>query len=86
MVDLEVPVYLGKQLSTFLIRCINFILSIYIGSVCGLGGLGGLRGIGGPGRIIRGVPIGFGVTTTVGDFGEPGIPPRGVGRIRAVFQ
>jgi hypothetical protein len=76
----------GKQLSTFLIRCIYFILSIYIGSVCGLGGLGGLRGIGGPGGIIRGIPIGFGVTTTVGGFGEPGIPPRGVGGIRAVFQ
>ncbi len=78
----EVSVYFGKQLSTFLIRCINFILSIYIGSV---GGPGGPRGIGGPGRIIRGVPIGFGVTTTAGDFREPVRPPRGVGGIRAVF-
>jgi hypothetical protein len=36
VVDLEVSVVVflveGKQLSKFLIRCINFILSIYIGS------------------------------------------------------
>ncbi len=64
----EVSVHMGKQLSTFLIRCINFILSIYIGSVGGLGGLGGFGGIGGPGGIIGGVPIGFGVTTTAGGF------------------
>jgi len=92
---------MGKQLSTFLIRCINFILSIYIGSI---GGLGGLGGIGAPGGIIGGVPIGFGVTTTVGGFdpyindiyrgslaygpgfGATGIPPPGVGGIQAVFN
>jgi hypothetical protein len=90
VVDLEVSVVVflveGKQLSKFLIRCINFILSIYIGSVGGLGGLGGLGGIRGPGGIIRGVPIGFGVTTTVGGFGPTGIPPPGVGGVRGAFN
>jgi hypothetical protein len=66
---------MGKKLSTFSIRYVNFILHTYSGGIGGLGGLGGfggLGGLGGLGGVICGVPIGFGVTTTIGGSGPYG--------------
>jgi hypothetical protein len=75
-----------------------FIFHICSGGIGGLGGLGGLGGGGGLGGIC-GVPIGFGVTTTVGGFEDdvyPGgygsalgygaVPPRGVAGVSGAFN